>query len=148
LDSKTLSETAVSCSKSIDGKLSEIESMAKANSSVLDATRVHASFPLLTADDAMVKLGALVALGRLMDNCPIEVNNRLSAIGSLEQKIASIRQDILRGLDVGNAGIAIAAQLAHAERCCPEATFYQVFSVMGHLQVVLWIIAEMEVTVE
>lgn len=148
MDSKTISEIAVFCSKSIDRRLSEIEAMAKANVSVLETTGVHAVFPPLTADDAMVNLGALVALGRFVDNCPIEVSNRLSAIGSLEQKIASVRQDALRGLGIG-AGIAIAAHLAHAERCCCSgATFYQLFSVIGRFQVVLWIIAEMEVDVE
>ena len=149
MDSKTISETAVFCSKSIDRNLSEIEAMAKANASVVDTARVHAVFPPFTANDAMVNIGALVVMSRLMDNCPIEVNNRVSAVGSLEQKIASVRQNFLRGLDIGNAGIAIAAHLAHAERCCcSEATFYQVVSVIGRLQVVLWIIAEMEVAVE
>lgn len=149
MNSETIAKTAVACIKSINRNLSEIEAMAKANVSVVDTARVHATFPPLTDDDAVVNIGALVVLGRLMDNCPVEVNNRVSAIGTIEQKIASVRQDALRGLDIGNVGNAIAAHLDHAERCCcSEATFYQVVSVIGRLQVVLWIIAEMEVAVE
>ena len=149
MDSKTISETAVLCSKSIDRKLSEIGAKLKANASVLDTARVHATFPPVTADDAVVNIGALVALGRFMDNCPIEVNNRVSTIGKIEQKIASVRRNVLRGLDIGNADIAIADQLAHVKRCCcSKATFFQMFSFIGRFQVALWIIAEMEVTVE